>query len=194
MNQEKNTETRPSAGRPRRDRWVKVGFLAVAAAVVALVWWQQRKGPDWPGWEEDLDAALARAAAQNRRVLVFFMSSPPDDDTRRMEQTTLKKRENRQAIDNGRFIRVRLVLDTSLKGETASRYKVTTLPTLMILDARGTELNRRERFVGEIDFRKGFLDCTEVVRRRDPNRGRPRKSGGSRRAGPSGGERARSSP
>jgi thioredoxin-related protein len=39
-----------------------------------------------------------------------------------------------------------------LKGGVARKYKLTTLPTIMILDSKGQELARKEGRVGEVEF------------------------------------------
>jgi len=33
---------------------------------------------------------------------------------------------------------------------------------MMVLDANGNELNRREGFIGEVPFRHGFLDLAQI--------------------------------
>ena len=53
-------------------------------------------------------------------------------------------------------------LTDGLSGDLAKRYKLTKLPTMVILDANGKELNRREGFIGEVEFRRGFLDLTKI--------------------------------
>jgi len=120
----------------------------------------QRSGPRLPGWGEDLDAALARAARENRRVLAFFMSEPPSATARWLADNTL--RMNRKAIAESRVVPVKVVLETSLDSETAKRYEIRELPTLMVLSPSGKELNRRTGRVGEVEFRQGFLDLAVI--------------------------------
>jgi len=142
----------------------KLVFILVLVAAALLVLRIQRN-PSFSGWGKDLDAALRRAAQENRPVLVFFTAQPPSQITRRLLQTTLSKAANKQAIEQGRFIMVRVKLDTSLDEPLAKRYGIKTLPTMLVLDKRGREVNRREGMIGELDFRKGFLDASRVLKR-----------------------------
>jgi len=91
-------------------------------------------------------------------VLVFFASKQPSGDARRMSTTTLGK--NAKNIARGKFIKVLIQLKKT--DELAKRYKISTLPTFLVLDAEGKELNRRVGRVGEAPFTNGFLDCSEV--------------------------------
>ena len=121
---------------------------------------------DWP---KGLPEKLQQAKQEDRRVLAFFVAHPPGQTTRQMVRTTLAKRKNRDAITEGNYIRVRQQLDESLDSELAQRYQITRLPTMLILAPDGTELNRREGFVGEVEFRTAFL-TGDVVRK--PGEGR----------------------
>ncbi|MCK4602391.1 MAG: hypothetical protein KAU28_07980, partial [Phycisphaerae bacterium] len=110
--------------------------------------------------EKDLDAAMEQAADEKRPLLVFFMGSPPSDTTHRLAKGTLGRPGNIRAIRKGDFLCI--VAKTSLKSDLATKYKITTLPTLLILSPAGKEQNRREGFIGEVDFRNGFLDLKKV--------------------------------
>lgn len=157
------TDNQTAAAKPRSaDRRIKIVFLAVviaAAGVVYVVLQRRTVGFDWPG---NLDKALKQARAQKRRVLVFFTASPKSATARRIIQTTLDK--NAGAMGKARVIKVNISLDTELKSSPAVRYKISSLPTFVLLSPDGKELNRREGFVGEVDFRNGFLDCSKVVK------------------------------
>lgn len=159
-------QARPSTPRrrPRRDRAVKLGFLAALTVIAAAVWWHQRSGPQWPRWRIDLPAALADARANRRRVLLLFLADPPGHFARELKRHTFAKKKNRQAVEEGRFIPVRVSLATDLRSDLARDYRIRKLPTLLILDSEGKELNRREGadICPEVPFRKGFLDLTDV--------------------------------
>ena len=156
------TDNQTAAAKPKTvDRRIKIVFLAVVLVGAAVVYVLQRRTPgfDWPG---DLDKALKQARDQKRRVLVFFTASPKSATARRLIQTTLYK--NAQAMAKERVIKVNVSLDTELKSATAVRYKISSLPTFVLLSPEGKELNRREGFVGEVDFHKGFLDRSKVIK------------------------------
>ncbi len=146
----------------RRDRGIKLAFLVVTVVLVVLVYVKQRSGLNLPGWGDDLSAALAQAAAENRPVLAFFVSSPPDQVSRELTKNTLPK--NAEAIRKGRFIKVVVKVGSVAKSEPARRLGVTFLPTMLVIGADGLEKNRREGFIGEVEFRNGFLDGGEVIR------------------------------
>ena len=155
-----NSGTAPSARKP--DSRAKVVFLAIVIAVaVAIYLWLQRS-PDLLGWPGDIDAALAEARKTDRKVLALFTSDPPSYTARRLAETTLTKGHNRQALADGKFLCVHTKVDSALTGKTARRFGLTKLPTTLILSPTGIELNRREGMIGEVPFRHGFLDCSEV--------------------------------
>ncbi len=157
------TDNQTAATRPKTmDRRVKIAFLAVAAIVGLCIYLLQRKGPELKGWATNLDKAMKQARAQKQRVLVFFTGSPKSVPARRLIQKTLHK--NAGAMAKERVIKVNISLDTGLKSGPAVRYKISSLPTFVLLSPEGKELNRREGFVGEVDFHSGFLDCSKVVK------------------------------
>ena len=149
-------------GRKAIDHRAKLAFLAVAAVAAVCIYLLQREGPELKGWATGLDEALKQAKAENRRVLVFFSASSKSTTARRLIQTTLRK--NVQIIARERVVKVNVSLDTELKSDLAVCYKISSLPTFVLLSPEGKELNRREGFVGEVSFHKGFLDCSKVVK------------------------------
>ena len=152
---------RQSSQAGRSDRWVKIGFLIVAVVIGTVIYLYLQNDTLLKGWPEDLSAALADAKQTNRRVLVVFVSNPPNADAVRNADFALGKPQNKAAIQEGKFARVKVTVN-SLDSDMARRYKLTHLPTMLILDAKGGELNRREGVVGEVPFLHGFLDLTEV--------------------------------
>ena len=151
-----------ATGSKTADRRTKIIFLVVLAVAAALVYvLLQRRTPGF-NWPEDLDKALEQARARQRNVLVFFTGSPKSDTARRLIQTTLRK--NVRSIAKQQVVKVNVSLDRELNSDLAARYKISSLPTFVLLSPEGKELNRREGFVGEGDFRKGFLDCSTVVK------------------------------
>jgi hypothetical protein len=156
MDQQDNNDQAAAAKR-RKDKG-KFIFLAIISVVVILVYISQQSGVELPDWPGDLSAGLAQAKQEERKVLVFFASSPPSEDARSMSTATLRK--NAKHIKSGKFIT--LLIQGKKTDEQFKRYNVTALPTFLLLDSEGKVLNRRVRFVGEVPFNKGFLDCSDV--------------------------------
>ncbi len=153
-----DTKDAPIEKKKARDRG-KLIFLGVFILAVILVYITQQSGAalsDWPG---DLQAALTKAKKEDRKVLVFFADKRPSTTARNMSTRTLKK--NGKHISNRKLITVLLKVDKT--GESAQRYRIRTLPTFILLDSEGKELNRRVGFVGEVSFRNDFLDCGKVM-------------------------------
>ncbi len=155
MDQQDNRD-QPVDTKRRKDRG-KLIFLAVIVVAVVLVYMSQQSGAELPNWPGDLSKALAKAKREDKKVLVFFAGSPPSTIARQMSTTTLSKNN---AHIRDKFIAV--LVQTKLSDDLAKRYNVSILPTFLLLDAQGKELNRRVGFVGEVAFRNGFLDCSEV--------------------------------
>lgn len=151
------TGAEAKAAKSSRDRWIKIGFVLVLAAVAVAIYSFQRRDLRIEGWGNDLNAALTRAKAENRMVVVFFVSTPPSDTAREIAQRRIPKPDNVQALKDGNFIPVVVSLDNELKSDPAMKYKLTTLPTLMVLRPDGTERNRHEGMIGEVNFRQDLL-------------------------------------
>ncbi len=149
--------------RERRDLYVKLAFLAVALVGAWFIYTQVQTGDVLKGWPEGVEKALARAKETDRRVLVLFTDDPPGATARRLSRTTLAKPHNVQAIREGKFVRARQSID-SLDSPLARRFAIDKLPTMLILAPDGKEINRREGMIGEVPFREGFLDGSEVVK------------------------------
>ena len=163
MSQQNTTHPPPKTG-TRRDRRVKLGFLAVLLVVGAVVWLIQRRPPAalTKGWPDDLDKALAQAGSENRPILAFFTGQPLSATARWLLRGTLARPENKKAIAKGRFIKVRVALDRSLTSELAQRYQIKSLPTMLVLEPDGKERNRRTGRIGEVSFRNDFLSGKDV--------------------------------
>ena len=152
----------PARSRSKSDRWVKIGFVVVAA-VVAFIVWRTVRQPKLPGWIP-LDEAVEKARKENRPIVVLFMNHPISDGDR-WNIEIIAKSANRKAIEEGNFIRAKAQLSTALDSETARRHRIKVLPTVLVLEPEGEELkerNRREGRLGEVDFRQGFLDLARV--------------------------------
>ena len=144
----------------RRERRTKIVFLLITLAVVALIYKLQRTDTRLAGWSKDLNASMAQAARENRPLLVLFDSNPPSTTGRDLVATTIAK--NEKFITDGKYICVAVSVDTELTDAVSKKYKLRSLPTTMVLGPDGAEKNRREGRIGEVPFRQGFLDCTQV--------------------------------
>lgn len=145
----------------KRDRRVKIGFLVVAAVLVLVVYWWQRKPPLLPGeWLTDMPKAMDQARRENRGVLAFFTNSAWGETETFIATHCFGKSANTKALQRTNYIMVKV--SPSLDSDLARQYKVTQLPTLLILDPNGKERNRRElkADIGESEF-PFFLDCVE---------------------------------
>lgn len=139
-----------------RDHWVKVGFVLLLIAAMIVVYLFQRRDLAIEGWGDDLDAALAQAKTENRKVIVFFASSPPSETALTIARRRIPQPDNRKAIREGHFIPVVISLNDT-DSDLGKKYKLTTLPTLMVLYSDGSERNRNEGMIGEVDFRQKLL-------------------------------------
>ena len=145
------------------DRWGKIAFAVVGLIVIVLLYWKQTSVPELKGWGKDLQAALRTARTDGRRVVVLFSRSTPSHTTRRLTQTTLVSEHNRIAIRDRKLLPVQVAVDGE-SADLAREYRIKVFPTVLLLGPSGWEYNRREGFIGDLDFRKGFLKC-EVVQK-----------------------------
>lgn len=136
-------------------------FLVAVLLAIVAIWYIQRRGPELPDWGSDLGNALQVAQSANRKVVLFLMSSPPGEIDRWLVKATLAQPGNQQALNKANVVKVKL--ETSLNSDLAKKYRVTELPTMLLLDPAGKELNRRAGKIGEVDFRNGFLDCSKIA-------------------------------
>ena len=149
-----------ATGSSTGDRRIKIAFLAVLAVAAVLVYvLLQRRTPGF-NWPKNLNKAVEQGRARQHKVLVFFTASPKSATAKRLIQTTLAKNAGMIAKEQLITVNVSVVLNS----DPAARYKISSLPTFVLLSPEGKELNRREGFVGEVSFHKGFLDCSKVVK------------------------------
>jgi hypothetical protein len=152
---EQNAESK--AVKSSRDRWIKIGFVLVLIAVALAVYMFQQRDLRIEGWGDDLDAALAQAGDQKRMVVALFVSTPPSETALTIAKRRIPMPDNIKALKDGKFIPVVVSLDDELDSDLAKKYKLTELPTLMVLRPDGSERNRNEGMIGEVDFRQQFL-------------------------------------
>ncbi|MBN1556012.1 MAG: hypothetical protein JXA11_14810 [Phycisphaerae bacterium] len=144
--------------KPGKDRWIKIGFVLVLVAAGVIVYLSQRRDVSIDGWGDDLTVALGQAKSEDRKVVVFFVSSPPSETALTIARRRIPKSDNQKALEEGRYIPVVVSLEDQLDSEIAKQYKLTKLPTLMVLWPNGQERNRHEGMIGEVDFRQNLLE------------------------------------
>jgi hypothetical protein len=145
------------SGKAKRDRWVKIAFLAVTVVVALVVWRLQVSPPILAGWMEDLDKARREARDGNRRILLLFIHDRPSDDDRFVATKTLATNDSR--IEAGRFLRVKATVPSSMDTPLAKQYGVRSTPTILMLDPNGGELGKRLwGRIGESDFADWLAD------------------------------------
>ncbi len=155
-----DSSTQANTAKAKIDHRIKILFVLIAIAGIVGVQLLQRSGQSLPDWGEDLDAALTQASQERLKVLVMLSDNPPGEISRWLAGGTIPK--NAKAIQAGNFITVLIRLD-SLDDPVAQKYKIKSLPTMLILSSRGRELNRREGKIGEVPFRDEFLSLKKVV-------------------------------
>ena len=148
----------PAQDKPRKskvDLWIKIGFVLAAIGIAIFITRRQRSF-DVGHWGRDFPAAMQQARQENRRVVVLFLRNPVGPLEHRVRNIILKP-ENVRAFRDGHFIGVLVQSPENLDSELAVQYGIEGLPTLLLLDPNGAELDRRGDDVGETDFRGGFL-------------------------------------
>ncbi len=130
----------------------KLIFGAAAAGLIVFIYWLQTRPPTVEDWGSDLDEALATAREEDRRVVALIDSDPPSEDGRFIVDRIVNKPQNRQAVEAGRFVPVRV----GWTEEAGRRFEVARqdVPVLLILDGRGEVLGRHAGRIGEIEFKR----------------------------------------
>ena len=129
-------------------------FWAALLAVVLTVqwpmlkgWYYQATGTAAPSsavaWRTDLDGALAEARSADKRVLVYFSADwcPP---CAAMKHDVWPHPAVARAIDAG-FVPV--MVDADRDNGLSSRYRVESIPAVLMLDADGRVLKRNDGYL-----------------------------------------------
>ncbi len=153
---EENTADPVTKTETKEKRTKTILILLIIAAMVGIYFYQQR-GLKIEGWGEDLDAALTQAKAENRPVVVMF-ANKSQTPTARTLRKHISQPSNKKALEQGNYITVMVYLDNALDSDLAKKYKIESLPTLLLLKPDGTEHNRGEGNIGETPFRDTFLN------------------------------------
>ncbi len=98
-------------------------------------------------WEDSLDAAAARAAAEGRPILIY-LTMPNCNICRHLEATTLADPAVRQRLRDWVCVRIDVTVDRA----TAARLGVEGTPTLVMLGSDGRFQNRIMGYLAPFDF------------------------------------------
>jgi len=136
----------PARGKPRRDRAIKLGFLAVALLVVGWLVYRQYFGVDPAGFRTDFEAALADAQKEGRSLLVLVHDRPPADDFERLKRILIQPANDR-AMTNANVIRVSVYFDRG--GSWWKKYRIKIYPTLLLLGPDGGKTASHPGYMAE---------------------------------------------
>ena len=92
-------------------------------------------------------------------MVVFFVGRTPSPIASDIAKKVIPKDGNKKALAEGKFIKVVFSVDSGLQSETAKKYKLVKLPTLIAFDPSGKEYNRLEgtNAKDEVGFRDKLL-------------------------------------
>ena len=137
-------------------------LLLILAVAVGIYMYQQRS-LSIDGWDEEINAAMDQAKNKQQPIVVFFVSNTPGPIAREIANKVIPKPGNQNALKEGKFIKVICSVNSDLKSETAQKYKLVKLPTLVAFDFSGKEYNRLEgaNAKDEVGFRAKLLKRAE---------------------------------
>jgi len=151
MEQEQTSQFPPA--RTARDRRGKMAFVGVIIVVGLVIYLNQRKDPQLPGWDGDLAAATAQAKAGGGKVVLLFLHSPMTETDKRIVGTLTRADSSVRVLEALKWPHVRLW--TSDK--RAAQYAVTETPTLLLLDGDGKIIRRKQDYLNDLQFCNDFL-------------------------------------
>ncbi len=143
----------------RQGLWFVV---ALVAALSTLAWLGQRRATaiDRVNWLSDYDQAAALAADSDRLLLIDF-TEPHCQACRMMDLNVFSRQTVADSIEAGYVpIRVNLSDDSSQSLVMAQRYRIWAVPTLIITDRHGRQIDRIEGGISE----KQMIDWLRSVR------------------------------
>jgi thiol:disulfide interchange protein len=138
-------------------------WAALVAALIIIQWpvlkgyYYRATGAPAPAssiaWRTDLDAALAEARSANKRVIVDFSADwcPP---CQAMKHDVWPHPQVASAVSAGY---VPVLVDADNDTVLAARYQVSSIPTILLLDADGRVVKRNNGFLPSSGMLR-FLD------------------------------------
>jgi hypothetical protein len=138
------------ARRKGPPRWGIVAFLGLFAGVVVMNQFLTTSGPAVAWIENDLDAALQRAAAEKKPRIFLYLYEPNDPTHTRNERNVFSQRWAREPLQHVVCCRIAL-----RPGDLARlKYEYKNTPLFLLLDAQGKPVQgmRTEGPVDEREF------------------------------------------
>lgn len=138
------------ARRKGPPRWGIAAFLALFAGVVVVNQLLSTGGPAIAWVENDLDAAVQRAAAENKPRIFLYLYDPNDPTHMRNERNVFSQRWAREPLEHAVCCRIAL-----RPGDLARlKYEYKDTPLFLLLDAQGKPVQgmRTEGPVDEREF------------------------------------------
>jgi len=159
MNDVNEKDSNEAATPARSTKKVRLILLLVILAVAVGIYMYQRRSLSIDGWGNDIDKAMNQAKEEQCPVVVFFVSRTPSQIAKGIKKKVIPKKGNQDALEKGKFIKVICSVDSDLKSETAKKYKLVKLPTLIAFNPIGTEYSRLEgtNAKDEVGFRDALL-------------------------------------
>ena len=172
--QSDNDAARRHAGpRPKSaaDRWVKMGFLVVILAVVAVLYFHGRGGMELPGrWRGDVAATVELAKREGRPVLIFLHRKRPTHDAREMAKPTdnksLRQSQVQDALMEHDYLCAHGVVKDRRITLAGQELNFEKMPALVVLDRDGRVVAREEGFVGHDALTQMLVEAAEGPGRR----------------------------
>ena len=138
----------------------KMWLLWVGILIFIVIFFYANRSASAPAsfdWVESLDTGLARARETDQPILVNFHASWCPG-CQMMDRTVFDEAKVAKALANW----VPVSIDVDQNPGTADGYAVQNLPTLVVLNAGGQELARREGAMSAQDFLR-FIQWAEKV-------------------------------
>lgn len=125
---------------------------ALADRVAALA---SYSGEEWRSlhWHADLDEAIGSAARENKLVFLF-VQSPSSPDVERIRRTTFSHPDVREGLQSSYEL---CDIDASIASATVSRYGISSLPSVLVLNRRGEPISTPDSSISIASIRKDFL-------------------------------------
>ncbi len=144
-----NAEIESRVEQPKR--WPTSWVIAALITAVVLMQWSSLQelyynvaGIEAPEssikWQHDLDTALAAARTQQRPVLLVFGATwcPP---CKKMKRDVWPDPQVAELVES-KFVPLYVDVDDRSQAELSTRYSVSSIPAVFVLDAEGIAVNK----------------------------------------------------